>query len=369
MEHPSAPSPVAGPRYVAVAPTVRGLLLIGVALLFGWAFLEAASSILIVFVATFLTIVLDPVVTSLVRRGMPRGRASLMVVLGLVIGGIVIALALAIPILQELQDFLHELPQMVAELRGTSTFQALDQNFDLGTEFQSHADDIAKGVPDTIGALVGFGASVFTFFFIIFELVFLTLFLLAELPQLTAGIHSVLYPGTADRVHRLQGEITHTVSRYALGAIVIACIAGTTIGVTAWIVGAPFPLALGLITGLLDLIPQIGATIAGTIVTLATLTVGVVPALIVLVVVLVYQQVENYVLQPTIQGKAANISSFLVLASVFIFGAVFGVLGALVAVPVTASIQIVVRELTADRRARIAAARASAGELSAEPAG
>ena len=102
---------------------------------------------------------------------------------------------------------------------------------------------------------------------------------------------------------------------------------------------------------------MIGATIAGTILVLATLTQGLTPAVIMLIIVLVYQQFENYVLQPTILGKAADVSGFFVIVSVMIFGALLGVIGAIIAVPIIASIQIVVKELTTERRARMAALR------------
>jgi predicted PurR-regulated permease PerM len=117
---------------------------------------------------------------------------------------------------------------------------------------------------------------------------------------------------------------------------------------------------MGIVAGLLDMIPMIGATLAGTILVLATLTQGLTPALIMLAIVLVYQQFENYVLQPTILGKAADVSGFTVIASVMVFGALFGVVGAIIAVPIAASIQIAVQELTADRRARMAALRDAA---------
>jgi predicted PurR-regulated permease PerM len=139
---------------------------------------------------------------------------------------------------------------------------------------------------------------------------------------------------------------------------VIASIAGTTQGLTAWLVGSSYALALGVIAGLLDMIPNIGATIAGFIL-VPTLWAeeGLTAALIMLAVVLVYQQLENYVLQPTILGRAADVSGFLVMASVLVFGTLLGAVGAIIAVPIVASIQIVARELTAERRAAMAALR------------
>jgi predicted PurR-regulated permease PerM len=125
------------------------------------------------------------------------------------------------------------------------------------------------------------------------------------------------------------------------------------------ILDVPYPLALAVIAAILDLIPSIGATVAGIVVLIVALSVGPAAMVAFLIVIVVYQQVENYVLQPTIIGKAAQISGFTVLASVLVFGALFGLVGAIIGVPIAAGIQIVVEELTAARRARIAAADAT----------
>ena len=116
----------------------------------------------------------------------------------------------------------------------------------------------------------------------------------------------------------LEERITRTIGRYAIGAVVIATIAGTVQGTAAWIIGVPFALALGIVAGLLGLIPQVGATLAAVVLSLVALTQGVPQALIMLIVCIGYQQVENYVLQPTIQGRAADISGFFVIASVIV---------------------------------------------------
>ena len=187
----------------------------------------------------------------------------------------------------------------------------------------------------------------------------MTLFLVIDLPNLSRSLHSVLYPRESARTAALEERITRTIGRYAIGAVVIATIAGTVQGTAAWILGVPFALALGIVAGLLGLIPQVGATLAAVVLSLVALTQGVLPAVIMLTVCIVYQQVENYVLQPTIQGRAADISGFFVIASVIVGAALLGVVGALIAVPLTASAQIVVRELTAERRAAVALAHAA----------
>jgi predicted PurR-regulated permease PerM len=178
-----------------------------------------------------------------------------------------------------------------------------------------------------------------------------------DLPNLSRSLHTLLYPRESARTAVLEERITRTIGRYALGAVAIAVIAGTVQGTAAWIIGVPFALALGIIAGLLGLIPQVGATLAAVVLSLVALTQGVPQALIMLAVCVGYQQFENYVLQPTILGKAADVSGFFVIVSVMIFGALLGVIGAIIAVPIIASIQIVVKELTTERRARMAALR------------
>jgi predicted PurR-regulated permease PerM len=212
---------------------------------------------------------------------------------------------------------------------------------------------------------VGVAGDVFGFAIGVFTITFVALFVLIDMPRIKAAVLSLLGPEQASTTDRLWERITITVSRWAIGALVIAVIAGTVQGTTAWLLGSSYALALGLLAGFLDLIPNLGATIAGFILTLVLWAEeGMTAAIIMLVVVLIYQQVENNLLTPTIQRKATNIWASLVITSVTIFGALLGVVGALVAVPLTASIQLVVHEITADRRERMAALKAA--ELEAD---
>jgi predicted PurR-regulated permease PerM len=176
------------------------------------------------------------------------------------------------------------------------------------------------------------------------------------------ALASVLMPGDDTRWLGVWEQVTVSISRWAIGVVVIACIAGTTQGVTAWILGSSYAIALGVIAGLLDMIPNIGATIAGFLLVPALWAEeGLTAAIIMLLVILIYQQVENNILTPKIQGKAVSLSAFFIILAVTLFGALLGVLGALTAVPLAATIQIFVQELTRARRDRVAAAHAGVG--------
>ena len=182
-------------------------------------------------------------------------------------------------------------------------------------------------------------------------LTFLTLFGLIAKPQLVRAGTELMRPQHAQRFERVQREVCEAISYSLIGNVVISVIAASVVGVAAVIVGAPSPMVLALIVGLFDLIPQVGSTIAAIIVVSITLVAeGAGPAVILLIVILVYQQLENYLIQPAVMRQAVELSGFATIASVLLGSALLGVVGAVLAVPVAASVKIVVRELTDGRR-------------------
>jgi predicted PurR-regulated permease PerM len=230
---------------------------------------------------------------------------------------------------------------------------------------RAHASDIAGGVGEVSGGVAHVGVSAFGAVTLFFSVIFLTLFGLVEEPRSRDWVGGLLYRDERERYVQITDRIVHTTSRYMLGNLAISVICGSVYGVTAVILGLPYPLALAVIAAILDLIPTIGATIAGIIIAIVALSVSLEAMIAFVIVIVVYQQVENYILQPTIVGKAAQVSGFTVLASVLAFGALFGFIGAIIGVPIAAGIQIVIEDLTSARRARIAAADAAEQQQSA----
>jgi predicted PurR-regulated permease PerM len=296
-----------------------------------------------------------------------RGLSATIVVLGTTLAVTVLALVLLVPLVASVRDFLKSLPDLVQELRDSG---GLSWAGDSGAaeNAQQGASNLAESIPHAISAVLGVAGSAFSVGITIFTLVFLALFLLVDMERLRGVVRSMLLPQDADRWLEVWERVTETVSRWAIGALTIALIAGTVQGGTAALLGSSYALALGVIAGVLDLIPNLGATIAGFILVPAIYAEeGLTDALIMLAVVLVYQQLENNLLSPTIYGRAVNISAFFVILGVTLFGALLGVLGALVAVPVTASLQIVAQEVTRARREGIAEARAALESPSGDP--
>jgi predicted PurR-regulated permease PerM len=278
-----------------------------------------------------------------------------------------IFLAFLVPIVGAVRDFVQELPTIIQQLRDSDELSWLGDS-GAAENVQSGADQASASIPDAVSSVLGIAGTFFGVFLAAFTIIFICLFLLTDVANLKRSLASVLTPEQERRWLPVLERVTETLSRWAIGMIVIAVIAGTVQGTTAWLLGSKYALALGVLAGLLDMIPNLGATIAGfVIVPVVWAEEGVAAALIMLVVILAYQQLENNVITPKVQGKAVQLSGFFIIVAVTLFGALLGVLGALTAVPLAATIQIFVRELTQARREEVAAARAAAGAAPRAP--
>jgi predicted PurR-regulated permease PerM len=347
-------------RELDVSISIRTILVVAAVVAAGAALASIKSILLLLFVSAFSVAVLSPVATAMERRlGWSRRLCSIVLVAAIVVVFAAAALVMLQAVGGAVRGFSHELPQIVRDARHSNLGNAVNNGSGSLDTLASHAGDITKGAGKVSGGVAHVGISAFGTVTLVFSVIFLTLFGLIDEPHLREWTAGLMYRDKRERYLRVTDRIIQTTSRYMIGNLVISLICGTVYGVTALILGLPYPLALGVIAAILDLVPNIGATLAGVIIGIVALSVSLEAFIVFLIVMLVYQQLENYVLQPTIIGKAAKISGFTVLASVLAFGALFGLIGAIIAVPIAAGVQIVLEELTAGRRAGIAAADAA----------
>jgi predicted PurR-regulated permease PerM len=346
------------PREVEVVfsvPTVAKALGIFFGVIVVFLVREALLSIAL---AIVLILGLDPPTSALERRGWGRGKAAMLVFAVIALVLFVIVVWAVRPLWDSIQGFADNLPGYVDEIRNAAVLKDIDQSTDAFQKLQATLADAAKGLPETAIHLLGALASTVGSVFSLVTLTFLTLFGLIAKPQLTRASLDLMRPQHAARFDRTLGDVSNAVSYTLIGNIVISVIAGTVVGLAAWLVGAPSPVVLAVIVGLFDLIPQIGSTIAAVIVVTVTLIAsGPAPAVALLVLILVYQQLENYLIQPAVMRQAVELSGFATIAAVMLGGALLGVVGAILAVPVAASVKIIVREVTEGRRARMGALR------------
>ncbi len=336
--------------------SVRTILLVGAAVALAWALASIGNVLLLILVSIFSVAVLTPVVDVMERR-LPWRRAicSSLLVIGIVVVTAVALLILLQPLIHGVRAFSHNLPRLVSEARQSDLGRFINRGSSSLDTLRDHADAITGGAAKVSGGLTHVGISAFGVVTFVLSVTFLTLFGLIELPRTRSAVGALLHRDKRERVERVTDRVITTTSRYMLGNLAISVICATVYGITAVILGLPYALALALIAGILDLIPNVGALLAGIIIGIVALSVSPGALVAFVIVIFVYQQVENYVLQPTIIGKAANISGFTVLVSVLVFGSLFGIVGAIIGVPTAAAIGIVAEEATASRRALIAA--------------
>jgi predicted PurR-regulated permease PerM len=344
------------PQRVEVTVTVRTLTLL---LAFGFlVFLAIVSlgSLLSIFVAGVLALGLDPVVGALTRRGWKRGRAALFVFAMLFVFVFLIVVLTVGPLWSQVVDFAHKLPEYWNDISNSDAFDAFISNGGKET-VENALKDLAGELPDAATTVLGFAGGVFGSVLSLVTLTFLALFLLMERPTITGWLFGFAPPQQEARWRPVLEDAISAVSSSLIGNVAISVVAATVAGQSAWIFGLPFPIVLAVLTGFHDLIPQVGATIAAVILVLVALTVSTEAAIAMVIIQIVYQQVENYIVYPVVYRRAVELSPFTTFVSVLIGASILGVVGAILAVPFAAVIKIVIREASAPRRARMAALR------------
>jgi predicted PurR-regulated permease PerM len=335
------------PRAVLQAVAV----LLGVAALL-WILFLARQVITWVFVALFLTLALNPAVSGMERRGMRRGLATGMVFLVLIlvlgaIGGLLIP-----PLIDQAGGLAEAAPGYVQDLtKGRGPLGFLERDYHIVERLQEAQS--AGGATKLAGgatAVLSLTKSVLTVILGFVTIVFLTVFMLLEGPQWWERGLGLLAPDHRPRWRNVGHQIGRTVSGYVTGNLLLSILAGTASAVVLVIVGVPFPIALGLLVAILDLIPLAGATLAGIMLGVVALLTSVEAGIIVVVFFTLYQQLENHVLQPLVYGRTVQLSPLVVLIAILIGSAVAGVLGALAAIPVAGTLQILLVDWLRHRR-------------------
>ena len=306
-------------------------------------------------IALFLALALDPFVNFIERRtGLSRGPAigiAYLVAL-VVIAGVG---ATFIPkLIDEVNGFVDALPSYVHDVtHGRGRLGFLETKYHVVEKVRAQVENGgASKVLGLSGAALSITKSVITIVLATVTIIFLTFFMLLEGRDWVERVYSLFPERSQARWRSVGDDIYKTVGGYVTGNILISVIAGTAATIVLLIMGVPYAVALGLLVALLDLVPLAGATLAGIIVVGVAFLHSITAGIVLLIFVIVYQQLENHFLQPTIYGRTVQLSPLVVLISVLVGAELAGILGALAAIPVAGSIQVLVRDLLAQRRLR-----------------
>lgn len=349
---------------VLPARSIVRLILAGVGLVIAINLIDAIQGVLIwSLAAIFLVLALEPAIRLVERRGASRRLATMIVYLGAGLVLLGLLAAVLVPLAAQTRSLVDDLPAIADQLQRSSTVQDLDRRFQI----LDHLRDAPSRAPDAAGVLFGLTGTVFGLLLGAVSVFFLALFGSLELPRIIRGGLSLLPPETAEQAEVRLDEVNHVVARYVGSNLAISAIAFAVHLVALELLGVPFAFVLALLVGLFDLVPLVGATIAGVIVCAVGFTQGVEVGLATVALVVIYQQLENHLLQPVIMGKGVEISPLAVIFSILIGSALLGVLGALLAIPAAASLQLAMSDVMWRRRFAMAAARRAADHADDTP--
>jgi predicted PurR-regulated permease PerM len=258
------------------------------------------------------------------------------------------------PIVTGVNDFVANVPHYVTDLRKSSTFRKYDDKYHISQQLQSQATKLPTHLADAASGLRDVTVGVFGAIVQLLTILVMTFFLLLDGKRVFAFAVRELRPHRSAQAYRVAEDVYRAVGGYVAGNLAISVIAGVTAYIMMSILGLPFAVPLAVLIAFLDLIPLVGSTIGGVIVAIVAAIVGFPGKLIAWVIFqVVYQQVENNVLQPVVYKRTVAIHPLLVIVSVLIGGSLLGVLGALLAIPIAATIQIVIKEWWAIRKERL----------------
>jgi len=313
---------------------------------------SAASVLLLIVIAAFLAIGLHPTVSRIERLGMPRGLAMGLVFI-LVIGFFVLfAWSIVPPVARQVTELVSAAPEYINDLRDNPTLRPLNQRFGIVDRLSAAANslDVAKLGPQAFGGVLGVGKVLLSGVFNTLTVLILTLYFLSAFDRIKGSAYRLIPRRRRARAVLIGDEVLGRVGGYVAGAVVIAVIAGISSLIWLSALGVPYPLALALLVAITDLIPLVGATIGAVVVTIVAFFVSWPVGVATLIFYVIYQQVENYVIYPRVMKRSVDVSPAAAIVSVLIGGALLGAVGALLAIPMCAAIQLIMKEVVLPRQ-------------------
>ena len=298
--------------------------------------------------AVFLATALSPTVNYL-SRSMKRGFAIAISYLGLLLVPILLISLIVPPLISEANNFADHVPQYADDVtkyvQENETLRNLNEDYDITSKLEEEAAKLPNRLGGAAGTLRDIGLGIVNSLFALLTILVMTAFMLGSGRQWTEQIIRSRPPEQRERLRRSLDNIASAVSGYVAGALAIAFIAGTATFIVLTILGVPFAGPLAVMAGFASLIPLVGATIAAVLIGIVTAFSDFPTDTIIWTVwAIAYQQIENNLIQPQIQKRTVNVQPLITIFAVLCGGTLLGVVGAIAAIPIAASIQILLRE-------------------------
>jgi predicted PurR-regulated permease PerM len=349
----SAPA-ASTPQFPAARSVLRVVLVVVSVVLTLWLMYLLRQPLTWIFIAAFLAIALSGPVNFLSRR-MRRGFAVAIVYLLLILAPFALIGLLVPPIVTQANNLVQNLPEYAQQftefVNENDRLRQLQEEYDITGRIEEAAGELPSRLGDAAGVLGDIGVGLVNSVFAAVTIIVLSIFIMSSGRRFLDAWIREYQPDREEWWHRLFERIGNAIGNYVAGALLQATIAGITSWIMLMILGVDYALPLAVIVFLLDLIPLVGATLGAIVVGIVTLFSDFpVDTIVWAIFAIVYQQVENNVIQPRIQARAVQLDPLIVLISVLFGSALAGVLGALLAIPVAAALQITFIEYRAQRR-------------------
>jgi predicted PurR-regulated permease PerM len=305
-------------------------------------------------VAGFFAIVLTPAVDFLERHRMRRSLATIVVFfVGLMLIGAMLT-AFIQPIVREVNQFVDDFPKFVENARqGKGTVGHIVQRYNVDTYIEKNQAKLQQQLRNAGAPALDVARSLASGVFAAVTIMVLTFLMILEGPQLTQAALNVIGDRQRDRVRLVAADCAKAVTGYMAGNLAISVVAGLATFVFLTVIGVPFAGVLGLWVAFADLIPLVGATLGAIPTVMVAFLDSPRNGVLVIIFYVVYQQLENHVLQPTIMSRTVDLNPLAVLVSVLIGVELFGFLGALLAIPAAGILQVIVRNVYDERKGRL----------------
>ena len=306
--------------------------------------------IVLVVVALFLAVGLNPAVEFLMRRGLKRPWAVLCVILGVLLVFVGFLVILVPIISHQVTTIGDNLPGWFDRLQRNGHIRRFDDKYDITSKVEDYVKS-GTWAQKAFGGAVGVGLAILGILLNAFVVVVLMLYFLASLPSMKKAAYSLAPASRRERVSLLGDRILRNIGGYVSGAFVVAMCAGISTLVFLFIVGlGSYAVALAMVVALLDVIPMIGATIGAVIVCAIAFATDIRTGVVAVIFYIAYQQIENYVIYPKVMSRSVEIPGALTVVAALVGGTLLGVVGALLAIPTAAAILLLVREVWVPRQ-------------------
>jgi predicted PurR-regulated permease PerM len=302
---------------------------------------QVAGVLLLIVLALVFALGLDPIVSWLARHGLRRiyGVAAVTVAFLLIMAGVFAAIIP--PIVSQVNQLVTAIPELITRLQDRSgLIGRLNERYHLLDALKAQVSGGSGGLP--LGGVLNIGVAIFGTLTATVTVIVLTIYFLANLPSIRRALYRTVPASRRARVTELGDEISARVGGYVLGNLFTSVVAGVGTFVFLEIVGVPYAVALGVLVAVLDLIPVVGSTIGGILVTLVALSVSTGVAIASLIFYVVYRLVEDYLLVPRVMDRAVDVPPVLTIVALVIGGSLLGVAGAFLAIPAAAALQLVI---------------------------